>query len=302
MLSATLRSVQEQTTSPVEIIIIDDCSDEPLEHTTQFSPELPVRFVRHQRNEGPAASVVDGIRESRCALVTTLNHDDMWEPHFLERLGDELDAHPEAGFAFCDHGIMRADGEHDEHLSLEQSKRFGRADLPGGLLRDAELYEAAVLHKAAAASSFALVRREALDPALIAAGGDMWDYFLAVGACRAGNTAVYVAERLGWYRFSPTMLTTTWADPRKQVEMARSQITILMVILRSPQFKSIHRAMRKRLVLTVRHALGATARTRSVGSIGRVTARIFTGARDARRLADREEARLPSEREHAFGH
>jgi len=247
-----------------------------------------VRFVRHPRNKGPAASVVDGIRESRCELVTVLNHDDMWEPRFLERLGQQLDAHPEACFAFCDHGIMRADGEHDERLSREQSMRFGRADLTDGLLRDAGLYEAALLHKAVAASSFALVRREALDSALIGAGGDMWDYFLAVGACRAGDTAVYLAERLGWYRFSPTMLTTTWADPRKQVEMARPQTAILMVILRSPQFKPIHRAVRKRLVLAFRHALAAAVRTRTVGSIGRVATRTIAGARDAKRLVGRE--------------
>lgn len=283
MLSETLRSIQEQTVQPEEIIVIDDCSQDPLEGVTQFSPDLPVRFIRHSRNQGPAGTVVHGIRESRCELVTTLNHDDVWEPRFLERLGGELEAHPEARFAFCDHGIMRADGEHDEQRSSEQSRRFGRAGLRNGLLRDGELYEAALLHKAVAASSFALVRREALDSRLIGAGADMWDYFLAVGACRTGNVAVYLAERLGWYRISPTMLTTTWADPRKQVEMARPQIAILVVMLRSPAFKPIHHALRIRLARTIRHVLAAAVRTRDPVSICRVTTNILAGARDAGR-------------------
>jgi glycosyltransferase involved in cell wall biosynthesis len=288
MLSETLKSVQEQTVVPAEIIVIDDCSKMPLEQVTDFSPELPVRFVRHAQNRGPAGSVVHGIQESRCELITTLNHDDVWEPRFLEVLGGELEAHPQAGFAFCDHGIMLADGEHDERRSLEQSRRFGRAELAGGVLCGAELYDAALLRKAVAASSFALMRREALDHALIEAGGDMWDYFLAVGACRQGEQAVYVAERLGWYRFSPTMLTTTWADPRKQVEMARAQVAILLVMLRSPQFKSVHRSLRRRLALTLRHVLAAAVRTGDPRSLARVSSRVLEGLGEARRLLARD--------------
>jgi glycosyltransferase involved in cell wall biosynthesis len=284
MLSETLESVARQTLAPQEIVVIDDCSREPLESVTVFSPELPLRFIRHERNLGPAGSVVHGIEASRGELVTTLNHDDVWEPRFLERTVAALEAQPRARFAFCDHGIMLADGERDERRSLEQSRRFGRAGLADGLLCDGALYEAALLRKAVAASSFALVRREALDPLLIGAGADMWDYFLAVGACRAGNAAVYLAERLGWYRFSPTMLTTTWADPRKQVEMARPQIAILLVMLRSPAFAPVHRALRRRLALTVRHVLAAAARTRDPASFARVSMRMLAGMRDADRV------------------
>jgi glycosyltransferase involved in cell wall biosynthesis len=288
MLAETLRSVEEQTLAPAEIVIIDDCSQDPLEHTTIFSPELPVRFVRHDVNLGPAASVVHGIREAGCELVTTINHDDIWEPRFLERLASALDAHPEAGFAFCDHGIMRADGEHDERSSQAQSDRFGRAKLSGGLITGAQLYEAALLRKAVAASSFTLVRREALDLELIAAGADMWDYFLGVGASRAAGSAVYVPERLGWYRFSPDMLTVTWADPRKQIEMARPQTAILMFILLSPQFRAVHRVVRMRLLRAVGHAFVSAARARSVGSIVRAAAQVRAGVADARRLRRRD--------------
>ncbi len=290
MLSDALRGVQAQTVAPAEVIIIDDCSEQPLELTTDVPPELPVRFVRHPQNLGPAASVIHGIREARCELLSTLNHDDLWEPRFLERLGGALEAHPEAGFAFCDHGIMLADGEHDERRSLEQSERFGRAGLHTGLLTGAPLYKAAVLDKAAAASSFMLVRRAALDLTLIAAGSDMWDYFLAVGACRAGNSAAFVGERLGWYRLSPTMLSATWVDPRKQVAMAKTQLVILMVILRSRPFASIHTAVRRRLAYAIRRALAAAVRLRSVRSVGTVLVSIVAANREAKRLVRQDPA------------
>ncbi len=264
--------------------MIDDCSQTPLADETPFESDLPVRFVRHESNAGPAASVVDGIRHSRFPLVTTLNHDDMWEPQFLERLGTQLDAHPKAVFAFCDHGIMRAGGEHDEALSLAQSRRFGRAELAGGVLQGVKLYEAAILRKSVAASSFMLCRREALFLELIGTGEDMWDYFLAVGACMAGDTAVYLPERLGWYRLSPTMLSTTWVEPEKQLKLARPQIAILLVTLRFRAFAPLRGALRRRLLLSMRHALAAALRTKRPAAIAVLTMRIVEGIRDAGRL------------------
>jgi glycosyltransferase involved in cell wall biosynthesis len=290
MLAQALAGVEAQTLPAGEVVVIDDCSREPLERATERSPGLPVRFVRQEVNLGPAGSVVHGLREARGELVAVLNHDDAWEPRYLERLAAALAAEPDAGFAFCDHGIMRAAGEHDEQLSAAQSERFGRARLAGGTLRGAALYQAALLDKAVAASSFALARRDALDVELIAAGADMWDYFTTVGATRRSGAAVYVDERLGWYRFSPTMLTTTWIDPRKQIEMARPLTLIHVFMLRSPQFAPVHAQIRTRLVLAVRHALAAGLRTRSPVGVARAAARISAGARQATRLLAREQA------------
>lgn len=283
MLSEALAGVERQTVAPSEVIIIDDCSPEPLEGPTRFSPELPVRFIRNEVNLGPAGSVGRGIRESRGELVAILNHDDIWEPEFLERLSRELEADPQAGFAFCDHGVMRGDGEHDELLSTEQSARFGRTGLTGGPLSGKALQEA-VLGKSVASSSFSLVRRSALDLPLIESGSEMWDYALGVGACRASGRAVFVPDRLGWYRISQTMLSGTWVDPRKQVELTRPMITILMVVLLSRQYAEIRGPALGRLLVAIRHGLAASVRTRSLSSVGRVTTRILAGARDARRL------------------
>lgn len=287
MLGEALRSVRDQTVPPAEIIVIDDCSTDPLELTTSFSPDLPLRFIRQRQNLGPARTVVHGISEARYELIAMLNHDDMWEPEFLQRLADVLRSDPEACLAFCDHGIMDADGQHDGHRSSEQSIRYTRVHLAAGRLVGPSLYRSALVDKVIASSSFALVRRDALDLTLIGAGADMWDYFLTVGVCRTGLPAVYVAERLGWYRVSPTMLSATHADPRKRIEMARPQIAIFTNILLSHQFRSVHGAMCKRLGFVIRHTLTAALHTRSVSSMLRALSRIVAGIRDAGRLSRR---------------
>jgi glycosyltransferase involved in cell wall biosynthesis len=284
MLSEALAGVRDQTVAPDEVIVIDDCSEQALEQVTQVPDGLSVRFVRNPENLGPGGSVVRGIREARGDLLSTLNHDDVWEPPFIERLSGALEAHPQASFAFCDHGVMLADGRHDEQRSREQSARFGRAALQAGLLSGERLYRAALLDKAVAASSFTLVRRSALDLQLIAAGADMWDYCVAVGACKVSDSAVYISERLGWYRVSPTMLSTTWVDPAKQVKLAQAQTMALMAILLSARFASLHPDARRRLLLAIRHALMAALRTRDPRSIVDVTGRMLAGARDARRV------------------
>jgi glycosyltransferase involved in cell wall biosynthesis len=284
MLEEALRGVERQVEPPREVVVIDDCSDDPLELATSFSSQLPLRFVRNSRNLGPAGSVVRGIRESSCELIAILNHDDVWEPEFLDHLTRALDRYPQACFAFSDHGIMRADGESDERLSHEQSVRYARAGLSPGLLAGAPLYRLALLEKAVASSSFTVMRRHALELPLIETGADMWDYFATVGACRTGQPAAYVAERLGWYRISPTMLSATHADPRKRIAMARPQTAILVVILRSPRLRSIHRAAWKRLGGVVARALAAAIRTRSAGNVAMAVTRVISGAREALRI------------------
>jgi glycosyltransferase involved in cell wall biosynthesis len=284
MLGEALRSVQSQIAAPGEVVVIDDCSHDPLQNTTACPSGLPVRFIRQPHNLGPARSVVHGIEQAHGDLVAVLNHDDTWEPELLERLSGALATHPEACLAFCDHGIMQADGRHDERLSAQQSARYVRAQLRPGLLTGIQLWEPALLHKAIAASSFALVRREALDLTLIGAGADMWDHFLAVGACRTGRPAVYVAERLGWYRVSPTMLSATHADPGRRIELVRPQVAILTVILRSRLLRPIHRAIRRRLSAVIARSFAIALRTWDPRNLVRVAKSILAGMHDARRL------------------
>ena len=102
-----------------------------------------------------------------------------------------------------------------------------------------------------------------------------------------GRPAVYVAERLGWYRVSPTMLSATHADPHKQIELARPQTAILVIVLRSRRLRAIHRAAGRRLGAAIGRSLATAVSTRKLRSVARAIVCILAGARDARRLSSR---------------
>jgi glycosyltransferase involved in cell wall biosynthesis len=75
-LAEAIASVQAQTFSDFEIIVVDDGSPEPV----QIGGCLCLR----QANQGPASARNTGVRAARGVYVAFLDSDDSWEPTYLE--------------------------------------------------------------------------------------------------------------------------------------------------------------------------------------------------------------------------
>ncbi len=86
-LESTVHSVQAQTVSDWELIIIEDCStDESRSLAERLAAEDPrIRLLKNPRNMGTAASRMKGIRESRGQWLAFLDCDDLWLPDKLEK-------------------------------------------------------------------------------------------------------------------------------------------------------------------------------------------------------------------------
>ena len=98
-LAPAIRSVQLQTVSDFELIVIDDGSqDETPELARSFCDDERIHVVT-QENKGLPGARNAGIARARGRYVGLLDADDMWMPTFLEAMGEALDANPEAGFA-----------------------------------------------------------------------------------------------------------------------------------------------------------------------------------------------------------
>lgn len=99
-LPETVRSVLAQ--EPVELVVVDDGSDDP--RTTATLEQLAAEGVRvlRQENGGVAAARMAGARATTAPYVFALDADDVLLPGALRDLADALDTHPEAVAAWGD--------------------------------------------------------------------------------------------------------------------------------------------------------------------------------------------------------
>ena len=110
LVEETITGVRRQTHAEWEIVVVDDGSDDPeslgiLENIEQR--KLPrLTLVRHPENRGPAAARNTGFRHSRGRYVVPLDSDDLLAPTMIEVCLREMEAHPDAGFAYFDYRVF----------------------------------------------------------------------------------------------------------------------------------------------------------------------------------------------------
>lgn len=101
LVDETIRSVYAQTHRPIELIIVDDNSDEP--YKLKISSEVDFSFIifRHENNKGPGASRETGRQAATGDYIAYLDSDDLWHPDKLEKQVQKLQLHPETGMCYC---------------------------------------------------------------------------------------------------------------------------------------------------------------------------------------------------------
>lgn len=82
-----VRSVFSQTHRPVEVIVVDDASSDPVENLLiqNFGPDIIYR--RNEKTSGAAVSRNFGLQIARGEFVAFLDDDDTWQP---TKLSDQL--------------------------------------------------------------------------------------------------------------------------------------------------------------------------------------------------------------------
>ncbi len=80
-----IESALNQTYSNIEVIVIDDGSNDNTGKIMEpYKKDPRVRYI-YQKNQGQAKAKNRGIRESRGAFVAFLDADDVWKPDKLEK-------------------------------------------------------------------------------------------------------------------------------------------------------------------------------------------------------------------------
>src|SRR6266496_2052417 len=95
-LDAAMKSVQAQTLTDWELIVIDDGSiDDTAAILANAAPDYR-RTVIHQENTGLAGARNRGLAVARSELVAFLDVDDEWHPSYLAQMQAALASVPEA--------------------------------------------------------------------------------------------------------------------------------------------------------------------------------------------------------------
>ena len=93
--------VLNQTYRPIELIIVDDCSEKPYIPKIISEEGFEIKVARNNVNKGPGASRESGRQAAHGVYIAYLDSDDLWHPKFLEKHVSMLQAHPEAGMCYC---------------------------------------------------------------------------------------------------------------------------------------------------------------------------------------------------------
>lgn len=103
LLRACLRSLERQSATGVEAIVVDngstDGSVEMLQAEFAGPPGLPVKVIRNGNNRGFCAANNQGIAASRSPFIALLNNDAEASPDWLRELCYAFDGRPEIGMA-----------------------------------------------------------------------------------------------------------------------------------------------------------------------------------------------------------
>lgn len=86
-IAETIQSVQAQTYTDWEMIIVDDCStDNTFEIVKTFMVnDARIRYIRNERNSGAAITRNRALREAKGQWIAFLDSDDLWMPDKLKR-------------------------------------------------------------------------------------------------------------------------------------------------------------------------------------------------------------------------
>jgi len=200
-LDEAVASVLAQTRPDVEILVVDDGSDDPVTQHMLASYRRPRTRILRTANRGVSAARNTGLEEARGAYVSFLDADDLFEPRFLERTIGRLEADESLAFASC---WLTAFGAREFVWEPE------RCDLAWLLAEDT-------------VCTAAPVRREAL----LAVGGfderaeldGYEDWALAIALVEQGHAGAIVPERLFRYRIRSGSKTSERTGPENHMRV-----------------------------------------------------------------------------------
>lgn len=103
-LPESFEAIFSQSYQPSEVIVIDDGStDNSVEIVKEYQQKFPVlKLIRHEKNQGLHATLVEGIRIAQGKYLGLFSADDLIMPGCFERSMEVFSRHPDLSVTFGD--------------------------------------------------------------------------------------------------------------------------------------------------------------------------------------------------------
>lgn len=125
-----LRSACEQTWVRKEIIVVDDGSrPDRAEFIDSIVQTIPGAQLVRIANSGPSGALNQGVRISRGEFLAFLDHDDVWQPTYLETIMAAFPHLPRAASVFCRIEIVGPNLERTGRVTRPQMRGFRAQDI-----------------------------------------------------------------------------------------------------------------------------------------------------------------------------
>ncbi|MFV0635184.1 glycosyltransferase family 2 protein [Mitsuokella sp. WILCCON 0060] len=120
-LAESIKSVTAQTFADWELLVIDDCSSEPLADIVESFHDARIRYVRLLENSGVAKARNTGIALAKGRYIAFLDSDDLWLP---EKLTKQLVFMQEHQYAFTYTWYSQFKKSPEQPVRLVRTKEF----------------------------------------------------------------------------------------------------------------------------------------------------------------------------------
>jgi glycosyltransferase involved in cell wall biosynthesis len=216
LVEAAIRSVLDQSYLELELIVVDDGSDDGTAEVVGRIQDRRLQLLRHQHCRGAAAARNSGVEASRGQLIAFQDSDDRWLPQRLQlQVATMLAAPPEVGVVYG--SFVRVGTDRRALFPPRLVRWLHRLGLPGRRL-DGDLSRS-LLRGNLVTTQAALVRRHCIqgaggfDPELVRF--DDWDLWLSIAE---EWRFIYVDAPLTEVRITPASLSTDTAAAVRDLE------------------------------------------------------------------------------------
>lgn len=205
LISEAIKSVQAQTFSDWELIIIDDCSiDNSAQVILDFAnSDNRIKFIQNEQNLGLKNSILKALEETSGEWIAFLESDDIWEPDCLKKRVEIAEKFPKVALIF--NNVLLFGEENAIKLKSNflgnMSKHFSEKTFPRNIFHEFETYNRIPTF------SCVMIKKTELNPNFFTTKVDrLLDWWLYIHICQK-NSAYYLPQKLTDWRLHASSYT-----------------------------------------------------------------------------------------------